>query len=49
MDLQPHTAYVVVASRQVLHASFSDLNGWMRDAVAAGATARSQARNKDGQ
>ncbi len=49
VDLQPHTAYVVVASPQVLDAPFSELNDWMQGAVEAGAPADSQARNKDGQ
>jgi len=48
MDLQPHTAYVVVASPHVLDAPFNELNDWMQDAVAAGAMASSQARSKDG-
>ena len=49
VELQPHTAYVVVASPQVLDAPFSELNDWMQGAVEAGAQADSRARNKDGQ
>lgn len=44
-DLRPHTAYVVVASRGVLDASFGELVDWMSGAVAAG----TRARNKDRQ
>jgi ribonuclease P protein component len=44
VHLQPLTAYVVVASPDVLDAQFNELADWMRDALAAGA----RARNKDG-
>ncbi len=41
--LRPNTAYVVVASQDVLDASFGELAEWMNEAVAAG----TRARNKD--
>lgn len=42
--LQPHTAYVVVASPEVLDADYNELCRWMTDAVAIGATARDEDR-----
>lgn len=44
VDLQPNTAYVVVASRGVLDASFADLVGWLDAAVSPNTAARNEER-----
>jgi ribonuclease P protein component len=43
VDLAPNTAYVVVASPEVLHAPFGELENWMENAIVVGG----RARNKD--
>ncbi len=43
VDLRPKTAYVVVASPEVLAAPFSELVDWLRSAI----TTDSGTRNKD--
>jgi ribonuclease P protein component len=43
VDLRPDTAYVVVASHEVLDARFGDLVTWMDEAAIAGGD-----RRKDG-
>ena len=43
--LRPNTAYVVVASPDVLDAEFDELVGWLSNAVANGGPARARTRN----
>jgi ribonuclease P protein component len=40
VDLAPNTAYVVVASPEVLYAPFGELKNWMENAIVVGGRAR---------